>query len=263
MTRCEAHFRPRGTCCGDAATAELSRLARPSDDVAVRFRGRQSGSGEATPSATGLASGKNCAIRSNRAAAARRSARERANAVHAGGRAPARETKPRRARAERGIFREKYWRPRERGDTPAGTAVAASRRGYVPSWMLSDCRRSGPNNTCTNYGGLPRKEQAIRREPERRLLCVKGAPRCGGARSCAPGRRRASNARRVAHATTGFRIPCAVLLGERSPIDLRDDSDVKSKPVRLGRQEVATATSEILGLHTRSGSGTGNVAAAR
>ncbi|TGZ42203.1 hypothetical protein DBV15_05639 [Temnothorax longispinosus] len=87
--------------------------------------------------------------------------------------------------------------------------------------MLPDCRRPGSNYTCTNYGGLPRKEQAIRREPVRRLLCVKGAPRCGGARSCArraptplppphtPGTRRASNGREAArawHATRARRV---------------------------------------------------------
>jgi len=36
--------------------------------------------------------------------------------------------------------------------------------------MLSDYQRSGPNYTCTNYGGLPKKEQAIRRLSECRLL---------------------------------------------------------------------------------------------
>lgn len=131
----------------------------------------------------------------------RRSERKRAHARGREGGAP-RETGSLGVHgAARDISAEKYWRPRERGGARPTVVATASRRGYVPSWMLPDCRRPGPYNTCTNYGGLPRKEQARRREPERRLLCVKRAPRCGGARVCALAPRpRAANARRAARA---------------------------------------------------------------
>lgn len=151
--------------------------------------------------------------------------------------------KLRRARP-RGIFREKYWRPRERDGTQARTAATASRRDYVPSWMLSDCRRPDLNNTCTNYGGLPRKEQAIGRKLERRLLCVKGAPRCGGAHSCAL----AAVARPMrnelhAHATRISNLARASFQSN----DRRNEHRLRFEFLRWSGEEV-TATSGILGL---------------
>lgn len=179
MTRCEAYFRPRGPRDGRISHASRVTLGDVSwrsavelDPGDMRIQARRRISRE-----------QNCAILSNLAVVARCSERA-TNAVHAGGRAPRDEASA--CSDRRGIFREKYWQPRERSGVRTTTATEASRRDYVPSWMLPDCRRPGPNYTCSNYGGLPRKEQAIRREPQRRLLCVKGAPRCGGARSCAP-----------------------------------------------------------------------------
>lgn len=133
----------------------------------------------------------------------RDAARERTNAVHAGRRAPPRDEAS-ACSDRRGIFREKYWQPRERSSARTRTAAEASRRDYVPSWMLPDCRRPGSNYTCSNYGGLPRKEQAIHSEPERRLLCVKGAPRCGGARFCAPAANARMRVKLRAHGTRDF-----------------------------------------------------------
>lgn len=78
---------------------------------------------------------------------------------------------------------EKYSRPCVREDAQSRSATAVSRRGYVPSWMWSNCRQPGPKYTCSYNGVLPRKEQAVRYEHERCLLCVEKAPRCGGTRS--------------------------------------------------------------------------------
>jgi len=119
--------------------------------------------------------GINCAIRSNRTAVCALGAlRRRDTRASREFALISARREGQRARQKKDV---KYSWSRVREDARLRSAI--SRRGYVPSWILSNCRRPGPKYTCSYNGVSPRKEQAVRCEHERYLLCVERAPRCG------------------------------------------------------------------------------------